>query len=364
MAVRHVVRVLLSVCFGVLALWTPPAAAQVVDVDHDGIPDSLEDGLVLQHLPIFHPWSFGDCFSIFRKDPQTGNTFASVPLTVYRAFNPTYLGVANPDVIVIAFSTLHDRDCGFGVPPGFQSGHLGDNEGFLYFFRFDESINNWRLESLSATAHYAAAVCEHKSAAMYTNESFPPRFFIGKYKNSNHLDLGWEGCPFPGHPDNDVLAGPPQGVDILMSPVTFFNVGEANAQRLNNLGLIDGFWDGERVWDDDQFFEAGNIRETFRMNPGRWKELTTPTADPNVSWDINPDGGTCTPEGMLSPTAADVEASGGTGTVNVGVPFNCAWRIDGEKADWIHPSVDWSSYQTVTGATTTRGGGGFGIVSF
>jgi Big-like domain-containing protein/BACON domain-containing protein/all-beta uncharacterized protein len=328
--------------------------ASAQDADRDGIPDALEADLAARFVPTMRPYSFGGCY-ITLAVPQSWP-----PPLIYRARYPTKDRISNPNVIVITYQLLYDRDCGPDVGGVWPTGHRGDNEPFAVFLKYDEARQDWVYDSLSATSHWHAIACFAKEARRETSPpgqtSHHPNLYIGFQKHGNHTNEGWGGCPVPYHPDNDRITHTTPN-DDLPWPSRLFNAGEHWSPMLNDLGSVRPEWAGQTVWGFTKFFDAGFIRDPFlSLRLDDWKIESPPAG--GGEWDT-PGGGVC--DYQLSSTSVTVGQGGGSDLLSLVATGNwCGWRVESQD-DWITAAATHSS---VVGPGNGAVGAGNGGISY
>jgi hypothetical protein len=217
-------RVLALLSVIILVTFLQRRAGADGDADGDGIDDALEAQLAEQFFPTLH-YSWGEmCAS---PDPIR---------VLFRVHNLVYNGVPNTDRIAIDYVILYSEDCG-------AEGHSGDNEAFQVLVV--KNGDNWYFSNIAAVAHQDTA---NETSSLGWSDVL----WVSENKHGNYASLS--SCGDGVWNFDDCEENGPGRSHIL------YNVGEPDAHLLNNLGDINSNWDGEHVWDDGQFLDAGYIR--------------------------------------------------------------------------------------------------------
>ena len=234
------IRAVLAILTLALAISNSPRVRADADGDYDGIDDGLEAQLAASFFPTIYYQNSDNC--IGPDDPRP---------VLFRARHPSVNGVLHPEYMLINYVLLYSADCGF-------NGHQGDNEPFEIFLKWNGS--GWQFESISATAHWDDT-CETWTS------SGTPNLWVGGDKHGTYASSGACGC-FGG----DSCSGPLETLSHAL-----YNVGEPDHHLINYLGNLAPGWVNQQVWDDDQFLEAGRIRDQL-YNDRFFNATPTPEA--------------------------------------------------------------------------------------
>lgn len=201
---------------------------QGVDLDRDGLSDSLEDRLAQSFFPQlwFDPGE--DC---------TAPANANQPGTALARVRPH---PSDPSRIAITYVTLYREDCGdvFGV-----TGHPGDLEPFAITLAPNPSCpGGYGIVQAKSVAH-AGTVTETVDQLELNNTcSWGPAYAA---ENKHGVYFSLSSCDAGGFLGSDHCG------QSFALPWQSYNVGEPNAIRLDDLSRV-GF-PGEFAWKDQNF---------------------------------------------------------------------------------------------------------------
>jgi hypothetical protein len=172
-----------------------PGYGRGLDSDRDGLPDELEQALLMRFSPTFHI-SGSDCdVAPAEFHPDLPNpTVKGRNGTVYGQVFPVRRGGHSGDSIEIHFYHLWSRDCGL-------NGHALDAESVSALLRADGDASNpeaWRAEFWYAAAH-ENTLCDMSNgatAAALDASDHGPDIWVSRDKHASFLsrELCARGC--------------------------------------------------------------------------------------------------------------------------------------------------------------------------
>lgn len=185
-SVRHSLHLLLLLgCFTCLPAQTPPSQL-TIDSDHDGLPDALEQSLLVQFAPSFLIGQ-DDCSDIPAQFlPELTPSVKAEDGTIYGQVSPHAVPAGEAPMAEIHFYHLWKRDCG-------HHGHPLDTEHVAVLVR--ASTTDLRTATWHALYWYAAAhentVCDVSQIARASTlkaEDHGAKVWISPGKHASYLN--------------------------------------------------------------------------------------------------------------------------------------------------------------------------------
>jgi hypothetical protein len=275
----------MSKCGGVDTVVIP----NIIDNDHDGMDDRLEQKLLDKFMPLIIQFSDESCPGPALNGTGDSNLIAChiypIPQQYTRSSSydsilvhpvpvvgPRQLRAGliwyNP-IIKINTAVLYGQDCGL-------AGHTADVEGFNFSVKYtgpdsaagwmyDTLMNRWMGGTIQSVSH-AATACQQVETYPYKSALYPAgkdTIYASPDKHGNYLTISQCGASFICNPG----CGNAQSVKHCRN----INLGEPNATLVADLGTCYAGYAGSDPWTSANFLSAqggnaGAIRDKMIMS--------------------------------------------------------------------------------------------------
>ncbi|HWB63075.1 MAG TPA: T9SS type A sorting domain-containing protein [Chitinophagales bacterium] len=264
----------ISRCGGIETLTIP----SIIDNDHDGMDDRLEQKLLNTFMPTIIQFSDESCPGPALDGSGDSNLIAChiYPLPQQYTRSASLDSVLNHPVamvpahgliagliwynptIIVNCAVLYGQDCGL-------LGHTADVEGFAFSLKYtgpdtatgwmyDTVMQHWRGDVIQTTSH-AATACQQIETKPYKSSLHPDgvdSVLASPDKHGNYLTIG--GC------GQSIICNPGCGAAQSKKAVRPVNLGEPDYPLVTNLGTFYPAYAGENPWGSSNFLaaEGGN----------------------------------------------------------------------------------------------------------